>query len=75
MLKSIVGQNERHAQAYNVFGILEIWRQRGIAFEKAVRYEVAVDYYKKFLARARPKDHAEYIPKVKAAIAELGGTL
>jgi len=99
-LKAILAQNPRHAQAYNVYGILEIQRGQGSAargyFEKAVEYDqeltepylnlgllaqqagqsqVAIDYYKKFLERAHPKGHGQYIPKVKAAIAELGGRL
>ena len=99
-LKAILAQNPKHAQAYNVYGILEIQRGQGNAaqgyFEKAVendpeltepylnlgllaqqagQSQVAIDYYKKFLERARPKEHGQYIPKVKAAIAELGGRL
>jgi len=43
--------------------------------QEAGQSAIAIDYYKKFLARARPKEHGQYIPKVKAAIAELGGRL
>ncbi len=99
-LKAILAQNPKHAQAYNVYGILEIQRGQGNAargyFEKAVEYDqeltepylnlgllaqqagqsqVAIGYYKKFLERARPKEHGQYVPKVRAAITELGGKL
>jgi tetratricopeptide (TPR) repeat protein len=55
--------------------LTEAYMNLGLLAQTAGQPQVAIDYYKKFLARARPKDHAEYIPKVKAAIAELGGTL
>jgi len=47
----------------------------GLLAQEAGQPQIAIDYYKKFLARARPSDHREYIAKVKAAITELGGTL
>jgi tetratricopeptide (TPR) repeat protein len=39
--------------------------------EKAGQPQIAISYYKKFLERARPKDHGDLIPKIKAAIANL----
>ena len=42
-LKAILAQNAKHAQAYNIYGILEIQRGQGNAargyFEKAVEYD------------------------------------
>jgi arylsulfatase A-like enzyme/Flp pilus assembly protein TadD len=55
--------------------LTEPYLNLGLLAQNAGQSQVAVDYYKKFLARARPKDHGEYIPKVKAAIVELGGKL
>lgn len=55
--------------------LTEAYMNLGLLAEKAGQPQIAIDYYKRFLARARPKDHAEYIPKVKAAISELGGKL
>jgi choline-sulfatase len=53
--------------------LTEPYLNLGLLAEKAGQPQIAVTYYKKFLERARPKDHGQYIPKVKAAIAELEG--
>lgn len=53
--------------------LTEPYLNLGLLAEQAGQSQVAIDYYKKFLARARPADHAEYITKVKAAIADLDG--
>jgi len=53
----------------------EAYMNLGLLAEKAGQPQIAIDYYKKFLARARPKEHREYIPKVRAAIQDLGGKL
>jgi len=53
--------------------LTEPYLNLGLLAEKAGQPQIAISYYKKFLERARPKDHGEYIPKVKAAIAELEG--
>ena len=55
--------------------LIEPYLNLGLLAEKAGQPQIAISYYKKFLERARPKDHGEYIPKVKAAIAQLEGTL
>ncbi len=55
--------------------LTEAYMNLGLLAEKAGEPRIAIDYYKKFLARARWRDHGEHIPKVKAAIAELGGRL
>jgi choline-sulfatase len=53
----------------------EAYMNLGLLAEKAGQPQIAIDYYKKFLARARLKEHREYIPKVRAAIQDLGGKL
>lgn len=55
--------------------LTEPYLNLGLLAQEAGQSQIAIDYYKKFLERARPKEHAQYIPKVKAAIAELGGKL
>jgi len=55
--------------------LTEPYLNLGLLAQEAGQSQVAIDYYKKFLERARPKEHGQYIPKVKAAIAELGGKL
>jgi len=55
--------------------LTEPYLNLGLLAQEAGASQVAIDYYKKFLERARPKEHGQYIPKVKAAIAELGGKL
>jgi hypothetical protein len=47
----------------------------GLLAQQAGQSQAAIGYYKKFLERAQPKEHGQYIPKVKAAISELGGNL
>ncbi len=54
--------------------IPEPYLNLGLLAQDAGQPQIAIDYYKKFLARARPSDHREYIAKVKAAITDLGGT-
>ncbi len=39
--------------------------------EKGGRPQIAIEYYKKFLEKVRPGEHADLIPKIKAAIANL----
>ncbi|MEW5979522.1 MAG: sulfatase-like hydrolase/transferase [Acidobacteriota bacterium] len=41
--------------------------------EESGQTQLAVGYYRKFLEHADPTAHREFIPKVKAAIKELGG--
>jgi arylsulfatase A-like enzyme/Flp pilus assembly protein TadD len=53
--------------------LTEPYLNLGLLAQQAGQPQIAIGYYKKFLERARPKDHGQYIPKVKAAIAELGG--
>jgi choline-sulfatase len=53
--------------------LTEPYLNLGLLAQQAGQPQVAIGYYKKFLERARPKEHGQYIPKVKAAIAELGG--
>ena len=55
--------------------LTEAYMNLGLLAQKAGEPRVAIDYYKKFIAQASRKDHAEYIPKVRATIAELGGIL
>jgi choline-sulfatase len=55
--------------------LTEPYLNLGLLAQEAGQSQIAIDYYKKFLERARPKEHAQYIPKVKAAISELGGKL
>jgi tetratricopeptide (TPR) repeat protein len=55
--------------------LTEPYLNLGLLAQEAGQPQVAIDYYKKFLERARPKEHGQYIPKVKAAIGELGGKL
>ena len=55
--------------------LTEPYLNLGLLAQEAGQSQIAIDYYKKFLERARPKEHGQYIPKVKAAIAELGGKL
>ena len=54
--------------------LTEPYLNLGLLAQEAGQSQIAIEYYKKFLERARAKDHAQYIPKVKAAIAELGGS-
>jgi tetratricopeptide (TPR) repeat protein len=53
--------------------LIEPYLNLGLLAQKAGQPQIAISYYKKFLERARPKDHGQYIPKVKAAIADLEG--
>jgi tetratricopeptide (TPR) repeat protein len=39
--------------------------------EKGGRPQIAVEYYRKFLEKVRPGEHADVIPRIKAAIANL----
>ncbi len=39
--------------------------------EKGGRPQIAINYYRKFLEKVRPGEHADLIPKIKAAIANL----
>jgi tetratricopeptide (TPR) repeat protein len=55
--------------------LTEPYLNLGLLAQEAGQSQIAIDYYKKFLERARAKEHGQYIPKVKAAIAELGGRL
>ena len=55
--------------------LTEPYLNLGLLAQEAGQSQIAIDYYKKFLERARPKEHGQYIPKVKAAITELGGKL
>jgi arylsulfatase A-like enzyme/tetratricopeptide (TPR) repeat protein len=55
--------------------LTEPYLNLGLLAQEAGQPKIAVDYYKKFLEHARPKEHGQYIPKVKAAIAELSGRL
>jgi arylsulfatase A-like enzyme/Tfp pilus assembly protein PilF len=96
VLRAVLTQNDRHAGAHNLFGILEIQRGRPAEarghFEKSVEYDPelaegymnlgllaqnagqiksALAYYRQFLKRASPAAHGDFIPKVKAAVAQL----
>jgi tetratricopeptide (TPR) repeat protein len=51
--------------------LTEPYMNLGLLAEKAGQPRIAIDYYKKFLARADPKEHGELIPKVKQAIKDL----
>jgi arylsulfatase A-like enzyme/Tfp pilus assembly protein PilF len=55
--------NPELAQAYMNLGILA---------EEAGQKQLAINYYRKFLEKAEPKEHRQIIPKVKAALAKLG---
>jgi tetratricopeptide (TPR) repeat protein len=54
--------NPELAQAYMNLGILA---------EEAGQKQLAINYYRKFLEKAEPKEHRQIIPKVKAALAKL----
>lgn len=51
----------------------EAYMNLALLAEEAGQPQVAIGYYRKFLEHADPKAHKEFIPKVKAAIKDLGG--
>jgi Tfp pilus assembly protein PilF len=51
----------------------EAYMNLALLAEEAGQPQVAIGYYRKFLQHADPKAHKEFIPKVKAAIKDLGG--
>ena len=96
VLRAILTQNDRHAAAHNLFGIVEVQRGRpaearghferavecnpdlaegymnlGLLAQNAGQIKPALAYYRQFLKRANPRAHGDFIPKVKAAVAQL----
>lgn len=51
--------------------LAEPYMNLGLLAQNAGQARPAIDYYRKFLKKARPDKYGEYIPKVKAALAEL----
>ena len=99
VLRAVLTQDERHAPAHNLLGIVEIQRGQQVKarahFESAVKYDpefaepymnlgllaqnagetkAAIGYYRNFLKKAQPDKYGEIIPKVKAALADLGAS-
>jgi choline-sulfatase len=51
--------------------LAEPYMNLGLLAQKAGQYQIAMNYYREFLKRARPDKYGEYIPKVKEALREL----
>jgi Flp pilus assembly protein TadD len=54
--------------------LAESYMNLGLLAQNAGDNQAAIRYYRQFLKRASPAQYGEVIPKVKAALAELGGT-
>ena len=51
--------------------LAEPYMNLGLLAQKAGQAQIAMNYYREFLKRARPDKHGDYIPKVKEALREL----